>query len=926
MSHIFISYSRKDLSFTQKIVDALASNNLETWVDWKSIPKGEKWLEEIYRGIEEADAFLFLISPDSVKSDNCSKEITHAVKNNKRIIPLVVRDADSKIIPSVISERNWIFCRYETDQPEIMIDNFDAAIKETCETINTDHDWLRYHTRLQVKALEWERTKDTSQLLRGKELREADERLAVSHENPQPTENQRQYILSSSRNETRRQRRTILASMAALIISAILGILAFINGQSATKNANSYATQVVLAENAQATAEANQKLAEEQALIANSRHLAAVAQTELDTRTDRALLLAAESAKMNRNFSTLDGLLSVLSYEPVPYTFFFGHEEPVTALAFSVDNKLLASASEDLTVRIWNIDPGKTEALIETGFAATALTFSPDRKYLVIGIEDTVQVWDIKKSGWMGQFSTGHAEDLLGFAFTREGKKLAVGYSDGTVLIFDFKSANLDMKIEAPSSVEGLAFNQDGTLLAGGHAVEVFLWDAKTGELINDWYEYGGFAEGLRFNSDNELHAYGSWQNILQIREVETGEIIRSFENRVEWFSVESLSSDGKWLATSGYSEWVGVIFLWDVSGSQQMSFAIENQSDKVSCLGFSPSSQYLVVSSGNNDIHVWDKNKEFQYPLMLEAPIEILCAKFYSNDQIVAFSKDNNLHRFDINTKKQIGVPLSVDHEILHMDVLMDTKKLVAVTTCLQKEENRCIEEEIQFFDIELEDFTKSVLFETNGGNTNISPKGNLFAVASPEPEFNIRLWDLSSDIKTDELLHGPFNWVLDIQFSPDETKLAASVQADGLIYLWDLTSNQHDGNLLMGHDYMAPALVFSRDGKLLVSGGCSDRSGMGCSAGEIRIWDVDSKQLIGKPLIGAHENWIGRLAFSPDGTLLVSSDFDGVIKGWPIGFDAWIQKACQRAGRNFTQDEWQQYFPTEEYRITCPQWPAGE
>ena len=59
MSHIFISYSRKDLTFAQKIVDALAAYDLDTWIDWKSIPKGEDWEQEIYHGIKEADAFLY---------------------------------------------------------------------------------------------------------------------------------------------------------------------------------------------------------------------------------------------------------------------------------------------------------------------------------------------------------------------------------------------------------------------------------------------------------------------------------------------------------------------------------------------------------------------------------------------------------------------------------------------------------------------------------------------------------------------------------------------------------------------------------------------------------------------------------------------------------------------------------------------------
>jgi hypothetical protein len=60
MSHTFISYSRNDLAFAQKIVDALAENDLDTWIDWKSIPKGEDWEQEIYRGIKVTDAFLNL--------------------------------------------------------------------------------------------------------------------------------------------------------------------------------------------------------------------------------------------------------------------------------------------------------------------------------------------------------------------------------------------------------------------------------------------------------------------------------------------------------------------------------------------------------------------------------------------------------------------------------------------------------------------------------------------------------------------------------------------------------------------------------------------------------------------------------------------------------------------------------------------------
>ena len=172
MSHIFISYSRKDLELAQRIVTALAENDLDTWVDWKSIPKGEDWWEHIENGIEEADAFLFLVSPDSAASKVCSDEIDHAVKNGKRILPVILRD--TKDTHPEISKRNWIFCREGQD-------DFNQSIAEIHETIHTDYEWLQYHRSLQVKALAWQETQDKSRLLRGKELAEAEERLTETH-------------------------------------------------------------------------------------------------------------------------------------------------------------------------------------------------------------------------------------------------------------------------------------------------------------------------------------------------------------------------------------------------------------------------------------------------------------------------------------------------------------------------------------------------------------------------------------------------------------------------------------------------------------------------------------------------------------------------------------------------------------------------
>ena len=131
-----------------------------------------------------------------------------------------------------INRRNFIICRQERD-------DFAKAMDEVQKTIHTDYEWLKYQTKLQMKALEWEHTKDNSRLLRGKELREADERLteAGSSKDPQPTDIQRSYVLTSRRNEERQRRQFTIGLSLGLIIMFIIAIFAWVQRNEAQRQA-----------------------------------------------------------------------------------------------------------------------------------------------------------------------------------------------------------------------------------------------------------------------------------------------------------------------------------------------------------------------------------------------------------------------------------------------------------------------------------------------------------------------------------------------------------------------------------------------------------------------------------------------------------------------------------------------------------------
>lgn len=148
MADAFISYSRKDKDLVRALHDALNQRGRDTWIDWEDIPPTAEWLKEIFSAIEAAHTFVFVISPDSVASDVCKQEIAHAAKHNKRLVPIVRSNVDPQHVPEALAKLNWIFFRES--------DDFDTAFQSLIAALDTDLDWVRAHTRLLTRAIEWD--------------------------------------------------------------------------------------------------------------------------------------------------------------------------------------------------------------------------------------------------------------------------------------------------------------------------------------------------------------------------------------------------------------------------------------------------------------------------------------------------------------------------------------------------------------------------------------------------------------------------------------------------------------------------------------------------------------------------------------------------------------------------------------------------
>lgn len=755
--------------------------------------------------------------------------------------------------------------------------------------------------------------------------------------------------------------------------------------------------------------EAAARQSEAAAKQGNSRSLAAQAEYLKETELDLALLLAVEAKHIADTFAAQSSLLSVATAKPGLLAFLPKHRDTVLDVEFSSDGRVAASAGDlDGTIALWDVlERTQIRRLIGPPYQAFRIVWHPKELILISAdVKGNVTLWDISSDDVISSTLYTHPGSVRSLAISLpDGRYLASGSctspgwthedfcESGEIWIWDLKFQKLTTMLSVPfGSINDLAFSADGRLLASSSCAnrdqfkncnqgEIRLWNIEEGwSLMQTFVGHADAPLSLAFNPGNPNVLVSGGRGGMIVWDIVNNQNSREYPNPNNFVRSLRFSPDGKQLIGSlcgrfktsiiFYPECVqGTIFVWGYPDDQPTSLLRElvGHTDWVTDIAIAPDGHTLLSGGRDQRLILW--NSEVTQELVktiVRQENAIKGAAISPDDKVLAVGKC---------TKAAIDRIHCLEGEVEIRDLIKDTvlnvlqvpaggvqsvafspnqqANLLATGGCTLDEAGNCLTGEIHLWDLVQQqilgsplqghaDFVQTLAFSPDGSklatggydgtvilwdietrrqlisptkafdnfiaSLTFSTDGSLLAASSGDGL--ITLWNVTNGQIQDKLPLNGSNGVMVIAFSPDQTSnlLVSGARFQHPPTLWDLDSDEQQ--LLASDGRAVESLAFSRNGSMLATSNLE---------GVITLWDMASRRPIGELRIDPALGSASHLVFDSLGKWLVANTASAVVM-WDVDVGAWEQHACQRANRErFTDAEWNKYFGSEEPHNVC-------
>ncbi|WP_181016053.1 serine/threonine-protein kinase [Pseudanabaena sp. BC1403] len=291
-----------------------------------------------------------------------------------------------------------------------------------------------------------------------------------------------------------------------------------------------------------------------------------------------------------------------------PTKFLQKHTDAIQSVALSPDGKIIASASDDGTVKLWELEGDNTTPIKEIkdqGGWVRAVVFLSDRQIITAGQDKNIKIIDIA-SGKVVKTLSGHTNLINNLAIAPASDLLVSGSYDNTVNLWQISTGKLLRSLTGHTDkIWGLAISPDGKqVVSASRDKTVKIWDVKTGENLKT-LEHPSGVTCVLITPDGKRVISGSNDNLIRAWDIASGKKLYELREHKDAIGAIAITNDGKYLFSGGKDS-QNSIHLWNLQTKSSI-WNLIGHTDLVTSLVITPDQLKLISSSQDKNINIWE-------------------------------------------------------------------------------------------------------------------------------------------------------------------------------------------------------------------------------------------------------------------------------------------------------------------------------